>query len=468
MFDSVRSRLTLWYVGVLALVLVVFSVSVYALLARDFYERLDNDLRASVEETGASMSRRMAGGEPVAQAAADALEEHIGAREAAAVFDAEGRLVAENTALGDIHAHLPGTAQLGAGETALYTDAASGRRVGVGRVDVGSSGKAYLVVISRSFNLVTREMASIRLTLYLAVPLALVVAGLGGWFLARRSLAPVAEMTERARRISAENLGERLPVVNPRDELGLLAETFNGLLRRLNSSFDLQRRFMADASHELRTPISVMRTATGVTLERDGRDEGEYRDALKVVDEQAQRLTRIVEDMFTLARADTGRLAPRRERFRLDELLAETIRAAEVLGARKGLRVEAGRLEETPYVGDEGLLRQMILNLLDNAIKYTPPGGTVSARLERVPAGHAVSISDTGPGIPPEARAQIFERFYRVDKSRSRTDPDGAGGGAGLGLSIARWIAEVHHGTLNLQRSDSTGSTFVATLPAAH
>ncbi|MDQ3919393.1 MAG: ATP-binding protein, partial [Acidobacteriota bacterium] len=349
----------------------------------------------------------------------------------------------------------------------LYTDDA-GRRVGVRRVDVAASGKAYHVVISRSFNLVTREMASIRLTLYLAVPLALVVAGLGGWFLARRSLAPVAEMTERARRISAENLGERLPVVNPRDELGLLAETFNGLLRRLNSSFDLQRRFMADASHELRTPISVMRTATGVTLERDGREEGEYRDALKVVDEQAQRLTRIVEDMFTLARADTGRLAPRRERFRLDELLAETIRAAEVLGARKGLRVEAGRLEETPYVGDEGLLRQMILNLLDNAIKYTPPGGSVVATLERVPAGHAVSISDTGPGIPPEARAQIFERFYRVDKSRSRADSNGAGSGAGLGLSIARWIAEVHHGQLDLQLSGPTGSTFVATLPVTH
>jgi two-component system, OmpR family, sensor kinase len=466
MFDSVRSRLTLWYVGVLALVLVVFSVSVYALLARDFYERLDSDLRASVGETGASMSRRMAGGEPEARAAADALEEHIGAREAAAVFDAGGRLVAENTALGNIHARLPADAQVAAGETALYTDA--GRRVGVGRVAVGAAGETYVVVISRSFNLVTRELTSIRLTLYLAVPLALAVAGLGGWFLARRSLAPVAEMTERARRISAESLGERLPVVNPRDELGLLAETFNGLLRRLNSSFELQRRFMADASHELRTPISVMRTATGVTLERDRREEGEYRDALKVVDEQAQRLTRIVEDMFTLARADTGRLAPRLERFRLDELLAETIRAAEVLGARKGLKVEVGKLAETPYVGDEGLLRQMILNLLDNAIKYTPPGGTVSARLERVPAGHAVSISDTGPGIPPEARAQIFERFYRVDKSRSRTDANGAGSGAGLGLSIARWIAEVHHGTLELRRSDPNGSTFVATLPVTH
>src|SRR5438105_1954829 len=279
MFDSVRSRLTLWYVAVLATVLVVFGVSVYALLARDFYERMDDDLRASVEGTGASMLRMIAGGEAEAEAASDALEEHIGPREAAAVFDPGGNLVAENPALGDIHARLPAP-DAPAGETVLYTDPGSGRRVGVRRINVDPSGKSYLIVISRSFNLVTRELRSIRLTLYLAVSVALALAALGGWFLARRSLAPVAEMTERARRISAENLEQRLPVVNPRDELGLLAETFNGLLRRLNSSFDLQRRFMADASHELRTPVSVMRTATGVTLEREGRDEGEYRDAL--------------------------------------------------------------------------------------------------------------------------------------------------------------------------------------------
>jgi two-component system, OmpR family, sensor kinase len=465
MFDSVRSRLILWYVGVLALVLAVFSVSVYALLARDLYERLDHDLGAAVEETGAFMLRRMAGGEAAGRAASSALGEHVEPREAAAVFDSDGRLIAENTALGDIHARLPPSASAPAGQTALYTDPASGRRVGVRRID--ARGKSYLVVISRSFDSVTRELGAIRLALYLAVSVALALAALGGWFLARRSLAPVAEMTERARRISAESLEQRLPVVNPRDELGLLAETFNGLLGRLDGSFALQRRFMADASHELRTPISVMRTATGVTLEREGRDEGEYRDALKVVDEQARRLTRIVEDMFTLARADTGRLTPRRNRFRLDELLSETVRAAEVLGARKGLRVEAGRLEETPYVGDEGLLRQMILNLLDNAIKYTPPGGAVVASLERVPAGHAVVISDTGRGIPAEARAQIFERFYRVDRARSRGDATDLGGGAGLGLSIARWIAEVHRGRLELRRSDETGSTFVATLPEA-
>ena len=471
MFNSVRARLTLWYVAVLASVLVVFGVSVYALLARDLYERMDDDLRSSVQETAASFARLVGGGEPAGRAAASVLEDHVGPHQAAAVFDAAGRPVAENPALGNIHARLPQAAPPAPGETALYAEPASGggggRLVGLKRVEVADASGPYLIVISTPLERAARELRAIRLTLYLAVSLALALAALGGWFLARRSLAPVAEMTERARRISAESLEQRLPVVNPRDELGLLAETFNGLLGRLDGSFALQRRFMADASHELRTPISVMRTATGVTLEREGRDEGEYRDALKVVDEQAQRLTRIVEDMFTLARADTGRLTPRRDRFRLDELLSETVRAAEVLGARKGLRVEAGRLEETPYVGDEGLLRQMILNLLDNAIKYTPPGGAVVASLERVPAGHAVVISDTGAGVPAEARAHIFERFYRVDRARSRGDATDLGGGAGLGLSIARWIAEVHRGRLELRRSDETGSTFVATLPEA-
>ena len=192
MFDSVRSRLTLWYVAVLATVLVVFGVSVYALLARDFYERMDDDLRASVEGTGASMLRMIAGGEAEAEAASDALEEHIGPREAAAVFDPGGNLVAENPALGDIHARLPAP-DAPAGETVLYTDPGSGRRVGVRRINVDPSGKSYLIVISRSFNLVTRELRSIRLTLYLAVSVALALAALGGWFLARRSLAPVAE-----------------------------------------------------------------------------------------------------------------------------------------------------------------------------------------------------------------------------------------------------------------------------------
>lgn len=470
MLDSVRTRLTFWYVGVLALVLVAFSVGVYVLLARSLYAHLNEELLATVEATGISIARELGEGQSVAKASANALNELIAPRQAAAVFDAEGRLIVSQPAQGNIRAELPTPDSIPRSGPHLYNVSdekreAGGRMVAVQRFTPGASGDSYLIVVSQPLDVVAEELKRIRLILYLAVPFALALAGLGGWFLARRSLQPVVQMTQRARRISAENLEQRLPIANPRDELGRLAATFNQLLARLDDSFAQQRRFMADASHELRTPISVMRTATDVTLERETRNESEYREALKVIDEQARRLTRIVEDMFTLARADAGRRALRHNDFHLDKLLLETARAANVLGARKGLVVEIADLQETPYRGDEGLLRQMLLNLLDNALKYTAAGGVVRMRLERRDSLYLISITDTGAGIPPEAQTHIFERFYRVDKARARSEAT-EGAGAGLGLPIARWIAEAHRGQLVLSRSDESGSTFVASLPA--
>jgi two-component system OmpR family sensor kinase len=250
------------------------------------------------------------------------------------------------------------------------------------------------------------------------------------------------------------------------------------LLARLDSSFDLQRQFMTDASHELRTPLSVMRTATQVILERPRRDENEYRDALAMIDDQTRRLARIVDDMFTLARADAGRRPLANSAFYLDELIAETARAAGVLAARKGVAVETARLPEISYYGDEHLLRQMLLNLLDNAIRHTPAGGGVRVNLNQFEKRYEVVVADTGDGIPVEAQPHIFERFYRADKARMRSDAtinsaseaanggaNGAGGGAGLGLAIARWVAEAHGGAIRLVRSDPAGTVFAVTLP---
>jgi two-component system OmpR family sensor kinase len=470
MIDSVRARLTLWYVGVLALVLVAFSIGVYALLARSLYTHLNEELLATVEATGTIIERAIGEGESEERALSNALNELIAPRQAAAIFDTEGNLLAEQPALGDVHVGLPPPNFIPASGAYLYQVAGerarddAGRIIALQRIRANRNGKSYLIIVSQPLNVVTEELKRIRLVLYFAVLLALALAGLGGWFLARRSLQPVVQMTERARRISAENLEQRLPIANPRDELGQLAATFNDLLARLDDSFAQQRRFMADASHELRTPLSVMRTATDVTLESRNRSEVEYREALRVIDEQARRLTRIVEDMFTLARADAGRRALHHNHFYLDHLLLETARAANVLGARKGLAIEVADFPETPYQGDEGLLRQMILNLLDNAMKYTPAGGVVRVQLDQHDSLYTISVTDTGVGIPLEARPHIFERFYRVDKARARSEAtDGAG--AGLGLSIARWIAEAHHGRLELLRSDETGSTFAASLP---
>jgi two-component system OmpR family sensor kinase len=472
MFDSVRVRLTVWYVGVLAIVLAGFSSVLYVMVARSLYDDLDDDLRLSLKMVNVRLARDLGEGKPEREAALDAVNE-LSTREAVAIYNSAGALVAEQPAQGEIHAPLLAANSIPSADIYLGTDVQRAgktefsRRVAAQRVNVSAQDAPYLLVVSESFESVEDGLGAIRDLLYIAIPGALLISGLGGWFLTRQSLASVVAMSERARRMSAENLEQRLPVINPRDELGRLASTFNELLSRLDESFSHQRRFMADASHELRTPLSVMRTATGVTLEREGRTESEYRDALKIIDEQARRLSRIVEDMFTLARSDVGRQGLRRSDFYLDELIMEVARAADVLASRKKVAINVAPAPETPFHGDEGLLRQMLLNLLDNSVKHTPAGGHIRVSLERVNGQYAVTVSDTGTGVPAEAQSKIFERFYRVDKARSRDEAvHGKSSGAGLGLSIARWIAEAHGGQLVLQQSGETGSTFVASLPA--
>ena len=475
MLDSVRTRLTLWYVGVLALALIVFSAGVYLLLARNLHHRVDETLRASAQSIAISLVRERAEGETEAEAAHSTVEELHLLNQAMAIFNFEGRLIEEKNTLGNVHARLPALDSIPDDNLRLYTEPGEddeGQRVAARRVKIGDTDAPYLIVVSQPLKTVTEELEMLRRVFLIAVPLALLLAGLGGFFLARKSLAPVVAMSERARQISAENLEMRLPVANPRDELGQLAATFNELLSRLDSSFSLQRQFMADASHELRTPLSVMRTATQVILEKPRRDENEYRDALAMINDQTRRLARIVDDMFTLARADAGRRPLTLGSFYLDELIGETARAASVLAARKGVTVEAAEPAEVLYYGDEHLLRQMLLNLLDNAIRHTPAGGRIRVSLAQFDSTCEVVVADTGEGIPVEAQPHIFERFYRVDKARSRSDinangagADNGGGGAGLGLSIALWVAEAHGGTIELVRSDPTGTAFAIALP---
>src|SRR5215510_6946361 len=479
MLDSIRTRLTLWHVGVLALALIIFSAGVYLLLARTLYRRMDESLRASSESIAISLVRERAEGETETEAAHSAVDELHLLNQAMAIFDAKGRLLAEKPALGNDRARLPPLDSIHASDLRLFTapgDSSEGQRVAARRVKIGEADSPYLIVVSQPLDTVTEELAMLGRVFLVAVPLALLLAWLGGFFLARKSLAPVVAMSEQARQISAENLERRLPVANPRAELGQLASTFNELLARLAASFDLQRQFMADASHELRTPLSVMRTAAQVILERPRRDENEYRNALAMIDDQTRRLARIVDDMFTLARADAGRRPLAHSAFYLDELIVETARAAGVLAARKGVMVETAWSPEVSYYGDEHLLRQMLLNLLDNAIKHTPAGGVVRVNLNQFEKRCEVVVADNGEGIPVEAQPHIFERFYRADKARSRSDvnangangsngSNGAGGGAGLGLSIAQWVAEAHGGTIRLVRSDTAGTIFAVTLP---
>jgi len=499
-FDSIRTRLTLWYVGVLALVLLAFSISVYAMLARSLNERLNSGLRTSLEVMASTLARELAEGAAEAagetqageekeadeetqvegeikakgeiekEAAFSTVEDLNSPDQAIAIFNVQGRLISERAARGDLHAGWPPFDFISDESVRLLTlpgdqgGKRDGVRMAVRRVQAYTPGAPYLIVVAQSLRATAEELELLRRIFYFAVPIALTLAGLGGFFLARKALAPVAMMSERARRISADNLGERLPVANARDELGQLAATFNDLLARLNASFDQQRQFMTDASHELRTPLSVMHTTAEVTLKQPRRTESEYRDALEMMDAQVRRLARIVEDMFTLARADAGRHPLHQSDFYLDELIGETARAARMLAARKEVAVEVATASDVPFHGDEGLLRQMLLNLLDNAIRYTPAGGHVRLSLTLSDSICEISVADNGTGIPATAQSRIFERFYRADESRSRAEAAG-GSGAGLGLAIARWIAEAHDGHLELRRSDESGSIFVASLP---
>jgi two-component system OmpR family sensor kinase len=467
-FDSVRVRLTLWHVGVLALLLVSFSTGLYVLLRQNFYERADGILKSVCTATVSILGKELSESGLDELAARDAVKTLNFSEHTLAIFDSQGGLLAEKPVGSSTRVALPAAESLQDGAIHLLTLRSVGeeRRVAAVRVTLEPVGRTYTVVTSRSLTPLLGELAADRLVLSLAIPLALLLAAVGGWFLARKSLSPVMSLSEQALHIGATNLDQRLTVANPHDELGKLASAFNDLLSRLHSAFAMQRQFMADASHELRTPVSVLRTTGAVIMDQPHRTEDEYRSALAIVDEQSQRLARIVEDLFSLARADAGYLALQKHSFFLDDVLMETTRAGRILGASKNIGVALSQvLSESPCVGDEDLLRQMITNLLHNAVKYTPPGGSVTVELNRRDAAYAISVTDTGPGIPLDAQAHIFERFFRAEKTRSRASEPNPGGGAGLGLAIARAIAEAHGGTLLLERSDERGSTFVAIVP---
>jgi two-component system, OmpR family, sensor kinase len=314
-------------------------------------------------------------------------------------------------------------------------------------------GSVYFLAIAQSLDEQKELLADLRHAMVVTIPLALLIAAAGGYLLARKSLAPVAAMSAKARAISATSLGERVAVANPADELGQLAVTLNALLERLEQSFDSQRRFMADASHELRTPVAILQGELDVTLSRDDRDAREYRDSLEIMRKSVQRLTRIVRDLFLLARGDAGQYPMRNERFYLDEVVAQTVQGFRTLAAERGVAIAEEHEADLVMRGDEDLVERLVGNLVENAIRHVPPGGRVLVRSSAAGGELRVEVHDSGSGIAPELRERIFERFFGAD-----------GGGAGLGLPIARWIAEAHGGRVWLDSSDSSGSVFVATL----
>jgi two-component system, OmpR family, sensor kinase len=481
-FDSLRVRLTAWYSLVLALTLIVLAGVGYWIVARNSMARTDADLAQLADAFLVTFDDEMKDAEAsagFAGAANQSMLEHRYRDHILAIVDSSGAILAKSPDLlvsgprsqNDASSIVSSPALQALARDSWDKEHAFAMLHGQRTVYRGyfqrfeTNHQAYGLIILRSLRVQHEMLERLRLTFAWMIPVGLALAAVGGYFLTQKTLAPVAAMGAKAGHISAANLHERLPVRNASDELGRLASSFNGLLDRLDRSFDRQRRFIADASHELRTPVAILSGEAEVALSQGERSPEEYRESLVVLHQEAKRLARIVEDLFTLTRADSGQHQLSPTDFYLDELVAGCVHSTRTLALAKNIALSSNVSGELPIRADESLLRRLFLNLIDNAVKYTDPKGRITVEARAVSAGYEVAISDTGPGIPQELHSRIFERFFRVDPSRSRAAQNG--GGAGLGLSIARWIAEAHHGRLELIRSDSAGSTFAVFLPAS-
>jgi heavy metal sensor kinase len=325
-----------------------------------------------------------------------------------------------------------------------------------------SSAGDYMILIAGTLDQLGRQQYLLARALLMATPLVVLATAGVSWWVASSALRPVTIMAAQAEAITVRSPAWRLDAPAVPDELGKLAGAFNRLLSRLETASQTQRQFMADASHELRTPVSVIQTAAEVTLERQVREDWEYREALTIVNEQSMRLSRMVEDMLVLARADAGGYRLIRRPLYVDEIVAECVRALSVVAAIHDVQLVTTLQPDVSVNADDGLLRQLVTNLLDNAVQYTPPGGSVTVAVKSDTVSATIAVSDTGPGIPPADRERVFERFVRLDPARSATS------GAGLGLPIARWIVEQHEGTLTVEQNAFGGCVFVVRLPTKH
>ncbi len=297
-----------------------------------------------------------------------------------------------------------------------------------------------------------QQMRELAVLLILGLPVAVAVAGIGGYALARRALAPIEQMTSHAQTITAERLSDRLPVDNPEDEMGRLAAVFNATLGRLEQSFEQMRRFTADVSHQLRTPLTAIRSVGEVGLRSGHRDEAAYRGIIGSMLEETDRLAVLVDRLLTLSRTEMHQTTLAREPVNLVELAEDVVGHLGVLAEEKGQSLLIDASGTPTALADRVVLRQALINLVDNAIKFTPAGGQVALRVSGSNGNAVVDVADTGPGIPQEARERIFDRFYRADES--------ATSGSGLGLSIAKGAVEASGGSLTLHRSDAGGTTF--------
>jgi two-component system, OmpR family, sensor kinase len=459
MIRSFRFRLTAWYVAFFSLLFVGFGIFLHGVLSSALQERLQEMLSSEANTAAALMA------DELVEEKGDAVR--ASSEVAASLRGSAVAILLDNRVLASSGAFLPGGFQTVAAQAAMHPGSevalwlphlgANGSRAVARRLS--QDGRTFVILAAAPLDFVAADLAVVRRVLFLALPLLIGLAGVGGYWLTTRSLAPLDWMAEQARRISGSNLEARLEIGHAAEELTVLSSSFNELLSRLDQNFESMRRFVADASHELRTPISIIRGEADVALSHE-RSAAEYRQSLAIVLDESRRLSRLVDDLLNLARADAGHVKLQVREFYFNDLLAECCRSVQTLATARNIRLECHTAEDLPYSGDEELLRRLVVNLLDNAIRYTPEGGTVSAALRSQGRELSIQVSDTGVGIAADAVPHLFERFYRADQARSRRD-----GGFGLGLAIVKWIAESHQGAVDLASRPGAGSTFTVTLP---
>jgi heavy metal sensor kinase len=451
--STVRARLTLWNVGVMLLVLAVYAAGVFAFVRRSASLSLDERVRSDFNWANEMWEQKPDGSFAW-------FEGELGHQDSPwlTVWSPDGRLLYRTS----FAAWYPiaDSARLVSEASGAIVRAPSGSTTF--RVLTGSShlaGQPVVIQVARSEAPMFLELRELVLFLALGLPLAVLVAGAGGYWMARHALAPAERMAERASSITADRLSERLPVANPHDEFGRLAGVFNDTFARLEGVFAQMQRFTSDVSHELRTPLTAIRTVGEVGL-RERRDERAYREIIGRMLEEADRLVCLVTRLLTWSRIDSGQARPSIDPIDLHELAEDVAVQLGVLAEEKRQTIQVLSSDSARCRGDRVLLHQALSNLVDNAIKYTPEGGRIEVRVSATPSQAIVDVTDTGLGISNARQVHIFDRFYQADPSETV-------GGVGLGLSIAKRAVEAMGGKLQLQTSGRAGSTFRIALPVA-
>ncbi len=460
---SLRMRLTLWYGTSLALILIVFAVVVYGVTARELNDQVDRSLEESA--TVAVRSLLEGGLGPFIQ-----FEDLSDKFPELAVVDKFFQILSP-TGLTNIRSPNIKSRDIPLTEDQLLHAKAGNTRTESVRYPgepplrmisvpiILNDTLVNIVRVGTSLQPVEDTLKRLLFVLLVSLPVAVIVSLAGGWFLAGRALRPVENITQAARRIAGGDLSQRLTAPPSPDEIGRLAATFNDMIARLDASFRQVRQFGTDASHELRTPLTVLKGETELALRRPRAAE-DYRLVLESSLEEIDRMSRIVDELFFLSRADLGEVNLESLPVRLDALVDDLYRQASLLGQDTNVQVLLGSIAPCTVQGDELRLRQLLLNLADNAIKYSRVGGKVELSLTCEGQLAGLSVTDHGIGISPEALPRIFDRFYRSDTARVH-----AKSGTGLGLSICQWITEAHRGRIDVQSIPGHGSTFTLTLP---